>query len=287
MALAEDISVQMPGAKRAGLDMDRVAKHLAIFVGLIALWEISARAGWLNPLMFPRPSAIVQSFYVIYIGTGNAWYHLYITLTEVFIGFLAGSILGISLAVVVGLNPIVRRFLQPYIIVLEATPRIAVGPLIIAALGFGFTAKIAIVMLVCFFAPFVNTLAGMVNVDRSALELFRSLRANKWQTFRKLMLPDAAPTIMAGLRLAMASALSGALVAEFISSNEGMGVLLDRYTGSLNMGSAFATLLSLTLLGFTIFKSMEWLEAKLIYWRNDDAMARISARKRVQMKGAK
>lgn len=252
---------------------------MAIFLSLVLLWELGARSGWLNPLFFPRPTEILRSFYVIFIGTGNVWFHLYTTLAAVFGGFIAGSILGCALAIVVGLNPTVRRFLQPYIIVLEATPRIAMGPLIIAALGFGFTSKIAIVMLVCFFAPFVNTLAGMLSVNPSALELFRSLRASKWQVFSRLMLPDAAPTIMAGLRLAMASALSGALVAEFISSNAGMGVLIDRYTGSLNMASAFASLLTLTALGFTIFKAMELLEAKLIYWRSDAAMSRMSARR--------
>jgi NitT/TauT family transport system permease protein len=264
----------------ASLRRRRVLNHIAIFLALVLSWELGTRTGFLDPLLFPLPSAILRSFWVIFIGTGNVWFHLYVTLTEVFAGFLAGAVLGISLAVIVGLNPIVRRFLQPYVIVLEATPRIAVAPLIIAALGFGFTSKIAIVMLVCFFAPFVNTLVGMLNVNRDALELFRSLGASKWQTFRKLMLPDAMPTIMAGLRLAMASALSGALVAEFISANEGMGVLLDRYTASLNMASAFATLLTLSALGFLIFKGMELVDEWVVFWRQDQTMTAVARRRR-------
>lgn len=264
-------------ATEAGLRRRRRLIHLSLFLGLVLSWEAASLAGWANPLFLPRPSHILQSFWVIFFATGNVWYHLYVTLTEVAAGFLAGSALGIGLAVIVGLNPLVRRFLQPYVIVLEATPRIAMGPLIIAALGFGFTSKIAIVMLVCFFAPFVNTLAGMLGVNRDGIELLRSLGASKWQTFRKLMLPEAMPTIMAGLRLAMASALSGALVAEFISANEGMGVLLDRYVGSLNMASAFATLLTLTGLGFVIFKGMEWVDERIVYWRHE---ARLSAMSR-------
>lgn len=268
-----------PPATDAGLRRRRLVIHLSIFLALLLTWEVAARTGWANPLFLPRPSHILQSFWVIFVGTGNVWFHLYVTLTEVAAGFLAGSALGIGLAVIVGLNPLVRRFLQPYIIILEATPRIAMGPLIIASLGFGFTSKIAIVMLVCFFAPFVNTLAGMLNVNSAGVDLFRSLGASKWQTFRKLMLPDAMPTIMAGLRLAMASALSGALVAEFISANEGMGVLLDRYVGSLNMASAFATLLTLTALGFTIFKAMEWLDERIVYWRHEARLAAMSRRR--------
>ncbi len=263
----------------ADLRRRRLVVHLSVFAGLMLLWEVSSRLGWANPLFLPRPTDILQSFWVIFIGTGNVWYHLYVTLTEVVAGFVAGSVLGIGLAIIVGLNPLARRFMQPYIIILEATPRIAMGPLIIATLGFGFTSKIAIVMLVCFFAPFVNTLAGMLSVNNSGMELLRSLGASKWQTFRKLMLPDAMPTIMAGLRLAMASALSGALVAEFISANDGMGVLLDRYVGSLNMASAFATLLTLTAVGFAIFKSMEWADERIVYWRHESRLTAMSRKR--------
>ena len=257
----------------------RIVRHVALFLVLVLVWEAGSRAGFINPLMLPRPTDILRSFYVIFVGTGNVWYHLYVTMTEVVAGFLLGSVVGIALAIFVGLNPVARRFMEPYIVVIQATPRIAVAPLIIAALGFGFTSKITIVMLICFFAPFVNTLSGMLSVNPEALELFRSMRASKWQIFTKLMMPDAAPTIMAGLRLAMSAALTGALVAEFISANEGMGVLLDRYTGSLNMASAFATLLTLTALGFGIFKLMEILDTQLIYWKRDARMAAVSRKR--------
>lgn len=271
--------ILVPPTADATLRRRRLLTHLAIFVLLVLSWELASRIGWADPLFLPRPTHILRSFWVIFIGTGNVWFHLYVTLTEVVAGFLAGSALGIGLAVIVGLNPVVRRFLQPYVIVLEATPRIAMGPLIIATLGFGFTSKITIVMLVCFFAPFVNTLAGMLNVDAAGIELFRSVGASKWQTFRKLMLPEAMPTIMAGLRLAMASALSGALVAEFISANEGMGVLLDRYVGSLNMASAFATLLTLTALGFAIFRGMEWVDERIVFWRHEGRLTAMSRKR--------
>src|SRR5690606_24947121 len=149
---------------------------------------------------------------------------------------------------------VIRRFLKPYVIVLEATPRIAVAPLLIAALGFGAPSKIAIIMLVCFFAPFINTLSGVINVNEDRLELFRSLRATKMQVLRKLVLPDAIPVIMAGERLALTAALSGALVAEFIQRDKGIGSLILTYTRNLNMASAFACIFSLTIIGFLIFR---------------------------------
>ena len=118
----------------ASLRQRRMLTHIGIFLTLILLWEFGAQIGWLDPLFFPAPSAILTSFWRIYFAQGNIWYHLYVSLGLVLAGFTAGSILGIGLGAVVGMNAVVRRFLQPYVIVLEATPRIAVAPLLIAAL---------------------------------------------------------------------------------------------------------------------------------------------------------
>jgi len=263
-----------------------VATHLAILLSLIAAWEVSVRIGWLDALFFPLPSAIAQGFWRLYVVQGNIWSHLGLTMAEVAAGFVAGSTLGIGLAMLVGMSDRVRRYLKPYVIVLEATPRIAIGPVIIAAFGFGWTSKVAIVMLVCFFAPFVNTLNGMVNVDDDELAMFRQMRASKRQIFTRLMLPDALPEISAGLRLAMASALGGALVAEFIASNAGLGVLINQYTGMLNMASAFVCVLTLSALGYFIFRGMEGLDRLFIYWTDRGRTEQVS-RKRARQWAAR
>jgi NitT/TauT family transport system permease protein len=257
----------------------RMLTHTAIFLGLVGLWELGSRLGWLDPLFFPRPTDILASFWRVYVSAGNIWYHLWVSLGLVFGGFVAGSVLGIGLGALVGMNATVRRFLQPYVIVLEATPRIAVAPLLIALLGFGATSKIAIIMLVCFFAPFINTLSAVVNVDRDRLELMRSLGASKLQTLRKLVLPEAVPVIMAGERLALTSALSGVLVAEFIQRDKGIGSLILTYTRNLNMASAFACIFSLTLIGFLIFKGMEMLDRRIAYWKNEAGLRRVSTKR--------
>ena len=258
----------------------RALTHAAIFLSLIAAWEIGARAGWLDPLFFPQPSNILRSFWLLYVEQAHIWYHLAVSLGLVFAGFTAGSILGIGLGAIVGMNELVRRFLQPYVIVLEATPRIAVAPLIIAAVGFGAQSKIAIIMLVCFFAPFINTLSGVINVNRDKYELMRSLGASKTQTLRKLVFPDAIPVIMAGERLALTAALSGVLVAEFIQRDQGIGSLILTYTRNLNMASAFACILTLTIIGFLIFKGMELVDHRIAYWKNEQGMKRVSTRRR-------
>jgi NitT/TauT family transport system permease protein len=262
----------------------RLMKHAAIFFSLILMWELASRAGWLDPLFYPRPSNILNSFWLIYVQNGNIWKHLGVTMSLVLIGFVGGSVLGIVLGSLVGLNALVRRFLKPYVIVLEATPRIAVAPLLIAALGFGATSKIAIIMLVCFFAPFINTLSGVMNVNAEKLELFRSMGASKWQILRKLVLPDAIPVIMAGERLALTAALSGALVAEFIQRDQGVGSLILIYTRNLNMASSFACIFTLTILGFLIFRGMEFVDQYIAFWKYEAGRERVSIKRRLAMR---
>jgi len=260
--------------------VNRLFVHAGIFVALVLAWEIGSRIGWLDPLFFPKPSDILASIFRIYITQGNVWFHLYASLGLVFAGFIAGSVLGVLLGSLVGFSTVIRRFIKPYVIVLEATPRIAVAPLLIALLGFGAASKIAIIMLVCFFAPFINTLSGVINVNEEKLELFESLGASKFQIFTKLVLPDTVPVIMAGERLALTAALSGVLVAEFIQRDQGIGSLILTYTRNLNMASAFACIFTLTLIGFLIFRGMEWLDHRIAFWNHDRGMTRVSSQRK-------
>jgi NitT/TauT family transport system permease protein len=257
-----------------------IAKHFALFFFLLLLWEIAARAGWADPLMFPAPWGIVKQIVLIYFIQGNVWYHLYTTFAEAMAGLFVGSLIGIGLATAAALSLRFREYIKPYIIVIEATPRIAVGPIFIAWLGFGFSSKVALASLVCFFGPFVNTLTGLLNIDAEAEELFHSMRATKWQTFWGLRVPNSATILMTGLKLGCASAFGGALVAEFISANEGMGVLMARYTYVLNMNGAFATLLSITLFAFLLFKAADAIDYYIVFWRSDKLMQRKSAKRK-------
>jgi NitT/TauT family transport system permease protein len=258
----------------------RALKHSAIFISLLSVWEFVTAFGYADPLLFPRPSDIFTSFVPLYITKAIVWEHLWVTMSTVSAGFVVGTLLGISLAVLAGLSETIHRYMKPYVIVLEATPRIAIGPLMLAWLGFGFGAKLAIVTLVCFFAPFINTLTAILSANPAQVELMRSLGASKWQTLTKTIVPDAMPMIMAGIRMAMASALGGALVAEFISSTKGMGVLLDNLAAMLNMSGAFATLLSLTLIGYVLYAVMEGIEGRVIFWQNEAGLRRVSARRK-------
>jgi NitT/TauT family transport system permease protein len=254
----------------------------------MALWEASSRFGWVDELILPSPINIAYSFYKVVIVQGLAWWHFAVTLYEALIGFLIGCVIGIGLAVSCALSERFRKYVTPYIIGLQVTPRIALAPLIIAWMGFGLESKIVFAATICFFPPYINTLTGLLQVDEAALEMFRSLQARKSQIFIQLMLPNAMPVIMAGLKTAMTMSLVAAIVGEFVSASEGMGVLMQRFTFSLNMSASFAVLVLLTIMGLILFLAMELMDNRLVFWHHDKRMAAISrkqARHYKQMMG--
>lgn len=264
---------------KKGTVASRSVRHIALLVSLMLVWEALVAINWIDPLVLPSPSSIVAATWDIAISSGLVWSHFGITLYEAVVGFILGSIFGVSLAIAAALSTPFRRYISPYIVALQVTPRIALAPVIIAWLGFGTTPMIGIAALVCFFPPFVNTLTGLLDVDSDVLEMFRSLRASKRQIFLKAMLPNAMPMIMAGLKTAVSMALIGAIVGEFISASQGLGVLMQRFTFALNMSASFAALLLLTLMGLILFAITEWADNKIVYWRHDERLNEISKRK--------
>lgn len=254
-----------------------VARHIGLFALLMLIWEMANRLG-ADPLLFPRPTRIVAGMADIFFIDGNIWPHFYSTVLKAMLGMVIGTAIGMALGVAAALHGGFREYLKPYIVLIEATPRIAVGPIFVAALGFGISSAVALAALVCFFAPFVNTLTGLLSVDEEAEEMFRSLGASRLQIFFKLMVPNAMPLITAGLKLATASAFGGALVSEFIQANAGLGVLMDRYVSTLNMDYAFATLLSITAFGYLLFRAMEAADHRILYWHSEPLMMARSRR---------
>jgi NitT/TauT family transport system permease protein len=257
----------------------RLLIHLAIFVVVIGSWELLGILGRLNDLILPAPSKIARAIFNLYFVTGKIWWHFFVTMFEALAGFTIGSSIGITLAVIAGLNATFRRYIAPYIVIIQVTPLIAVAPIMIAWFGFGWSSKIAIAALVCFFAPFVNTLTGLLHLDADAEEMFRSLGASKRQIFWKLMLPSSVPIVVAGLKTAIALALIGAVVGEFISASEGVGILMQRASFALNIAESIAVLLSMALMGLILYAVMELLDDWIVFWRRDARMTAIARRR--------
>ena len=257
----------------------RLLTHFAVFAVIVGVWEAASYAGLLSPLILPAPSRIAAALYQLYVVTGQIYWHFFVTLYEALTGFAIGCAIGLSLAVGAALSPVFRRYLAPYAVAFNVTPGIAVTPIIIAWFGFGWDSKIALAALVVFFPIFVNTLTGLLSIDPDSKEMFRSLGATRSQTFVKLMLPDALPMIIAGFKVAITSALTGTIVAEFASATEGIGLLMQRFTYALDIASSLATLLTMAMMGLLLFTLMEVLDYILIFWKRDARMSAVSARR--------
>lgn len=251
---------------------------LVFLVFLVALWELASTQGWVSELILPRPGEVATSF-VELLAEGLIWGDLWATTYETLAGFVVAGALGIVLAIVCGLWDLPRRMLYPYIITLQVTPRIAIAPILIAGLGFGYTPKIVLAATIAFFPIFINALTGMVSVDADAREMFRSLGASRRQTFTHLMLPNSLPITFAGLKIGMTLALIGAVVGEFISADEGLGLLVQRFSSALNMADALAVVLILTLLGLVLYAAMEYLDRALVFWSHDSRLVARSRRR--------
>jgi NitT/TauT family transport system permease protein len=253
-----------------------VLPHLALFAALMLAWELAARAGLVNQIIVPRPSAIAGAIWRLYVTEGAIYFHFFVTLWEAVAGFAIGATIALTLAVSSSLSEIFRRYISPYAIVLNVTPGLALTPIVIAWFGYGMGSKIALAAIICFFPIFVNALTGLLQIDREREELFRSLGATHFQVFRKLRVPAALPMVFAGLKIGLTTALIGAVVAEFAQATDGVGVLMSRYSFKLDMAASIATLLSMTLIGLLLFYAMEILDDRMVFWRRDTRMTAVS-----------
>ena len=251
-------------------------KYALSFIIVLGMWELYARFGGLNELFLPRPSKIGLKLYDMFVVTGMIYYHFFVTLAEMSIGFIYGVTIGTTLAVGAAFNPSFRRYIAPYAVVFNVTPGIAVLPLIIAWFGFGWSSKIALATLVCFFPPFINTLTGLLKSDDSAIELFQSLGASQKQYFWKQQLPNALPEVFAGLKLAITTALLGTIVAQFGSATEGVGILMQRFAYRLDMAGSFASLVTMAIMGLLVFTIAEVLDRRIVFWRDAKGLERVS-----------
>lgn len=231
---------------------------LTLFLVLIALWEWSVYQFNIRELILPPPSTIAQNFMGNMLN-GYLLPHIAATSIEIFAGFLLGAALGIGLGFVVSQSEMIRGIFQPYIIASQAVPKLALAPLFVLWFGYGYSPKIMIVALICFFPLFESTVTGLSFVEREKVDLFRSLRASSYQILIKLRLPTAVPYIFSGLRVAMVLSVVGAVVSEFIGANRGLGAVI--ITSQYNTPIMFSAFILLTLIGMLLYQLIQLIES--------------------------
>jgi NitT/TauT family transport system permease protein len=241
------------------------AMMAAIFVGILALWEGLVRLFEVSPLMFAPPSEVYATF-VRGTARGLYWEHLKVTVLQMIFGLGIGASLGFLFGVVISEFGRAGRLLFPYLVAIQSLPKVAVAPLVILWLGFGMESKIVLVALITFFPILINTLSGLSIVDAQRMDLMRVLKASRWQQFRFVRLPSAAPAIFAGLNIAAVLALTGAIVAEFVGAQRGLGVLLLQAQTNLDTAGMLVILVMLAMIGMCANVSVRLLERRVTYW---------------------
>ena len=218
----------------------------------ILIWHLIA-AGT-TPLILPGPKDVFMRLFSYFVS-GRVWPHLFMTTQEILAGFVLGSILGLGFGTLISESVIARKVIMPYIIVTQALPKFALAPMLVIWFGFGMAPKVIIAALIAFFPLVENTYMGLTTTPGSQLELFRALRASRITTLLKLRVPHAIPAIFSGFRVALMLSLVGAVVAEYVGANQGLGALIIVSQGTLDTELMFVSFVVLTVLGL----SLDWL----------------------------
>ena len=218
----------------------------------ILIWHLIA-AGT-TPLILPGPKDVFMRLFSYFVS-GRVWPHLFMTTQEILAGFVLGSILGLGFGTLISESVIARKVIMPYIIVTQALPKFALAPMLVIWFGFGMAPKVIIAALIAFFPLVENTYMGLTTTPGSQLELFRALRASRITTLLKLRVPHAIPAIFSGFRVALMLSLVGAVVAEYVGANQGLGALIIVSQGTLDTELMFVAFVVLTVLGL----SLDWL----------------------------
>jgi len=252
----------------SGLTPKTVALPAAALLGLLAVWQLLSSQGVFNPIIVPPPSDIFSEL-VDLLQEGYFWRALRFTLLATVQGFVYGCLLGFVLGALVAEFSTFRTAVYPWIVLFQNMPRVALAPLFLTWFGFGVGSKIILAVTICFVPVLVNTIVGLTSVSEDSRTLLRSLGATRWQVLRRLSLPTAAPSIMAGIKLGSTFSLLAVVIGEFLGSTEGMGVLLTTFNFQLNIGAAFAVALVLAFVGLALYGLVAAVERRFIFWRND------------------
>ena len=181
-------------------------------------------------------------------------------------GFALAIAIAFTFGVLIAEVGVLQRVLMPYLVALNAAPKIALAPLLVVWFGFGPSSKVVMAALIAFFPLLVNVVAGLAATDRGKIRLMQSMAASRWMTFRKVKLPDALPIIFAGLKTAIVFSVVGAVVGEFVGADAGLGHLIKQTDYQLDVALTFAIIVLLSLVGIALFYSIDFLERYLLFW---------------------
>jgi NitT/TauT family transport system permease protein len=233
---------------------------------LLGLWALLVWLGNYPAFILPHPATVFSQLGKL-AAQGLLWHHSQATLTAIMGGLALGLTVATILGYILAKNPLLERFIGPYVVASQSIPVIAIAPLLIIWFGSGKLSKVLICALVVFFPVLVNTIVGIRSVDQGLKLLMRSLRANRWQTFILLEVPAAMPVLLGGLKIGVTLAVIGAVVGEFLGTDQGLGFLINQAKGLFDTPMMFAALISLATISLCLYLIVTGLEQWLLAWR--------------------
>jgi NitT/TauT family transport system permease protein len=239
-----------------------IGGRVAIAVLFLGGWQLASDRV-IASFYVSSPAAVIDRLVSLTVS-GELWPHLTQTLIEVALGMLIGVPLGALVGMALGFSSLLGGWLLPYMMALYSLPRVVLAPLFIIWFGVGLVSKVTMVVTMVVFVIFYNVFQGVQEIDRDLLEVAKSLRANKLQTLRWIVLPTLVPWLITGLRLSIGIALIGAVIAELIAANQGLGYYIKFSSNMLDVTGVFAGLAVITIVAIALEQLLKWLERHIL-----------------------
>jgi NitT/TauT family transport system permease protein len=239
------------------------SQTILMFVTMLLVWHFGVVLLGVKEFILPTPLAAVQTLFQAKFRWPS---NFMATFYEVVGGFLVSALIGVILGMAIVWSDWLKRTILPFLVFLNSLPKIAVAPLFMIWFGYGILPNILIVFLISFFPVVINTATGLVAVEEDLLDLVRCLHATKWQKMRKVQLPNSLPYIFSGLKIAATTAVTGAIVGEFVASDKGLGSVIIASQTTLATPVIFGSLILITIIGMVLFGFVEIMERILMPW---------------------
>ena len=199
--------------------------RIILLVALIGIWELIASKNWVDPFIISSPSRIIRQTKLL-IETGSLWLHVSTTLTETIYAFILSTIIGFVVAVILYSTTFARRVFEPYLVILNSVPKIALGPLIIIWVGIGTKAIVTMGILICVVITTINLLNSYLEIPPEKIMLLKTMGANRFQIMMHIIFPATLPGFISTLKINLGMAWVGVIMGEYLSSKAGLGYLL-------------------------------------------------------------
>ena len=231
---------------------------------IIFLWQFIVDSGVIARYILPSPWDVLTVCIAI---LPEITMHIYTTLQEAITGLLIAIILSVLLAILMDNFAIVKKALQPLLVVSQTIPIMVLAPLFAMWFGFGVLPKIMVVILVCFFPIVVSLLEGLNSLDDDLLNLMKSMKANRWQIFYLAKFPASLGSFFSGLKIAATYSIIGAVIGEWMGGRYGLGVYMTRVRQSFALDKVFASILIIIILSMALFRTIELIQFLVMPWR--------------------